>query len=138
MIQFEWWLGQIFVAHLHCLWMGNVFCSLIIYLVIYSSQVWVKIRLMIKSHFRRPPSLSHGENSTTQGHCRSGIGRGFQWISSILSNLKFWKKIMWKIISFMKKYLDCPKSHLNCPRYCDESNFHHRRIIKIIIGMSSS
>ena len=32
---------------------------------------------MIKSHFRRPPSLSHGENSTTQGHCRSGIGRVF-------------------------------------------------------------
>ena len=47
---------------------------------------------MIKSNSRRPPSLSHGENSTTQGHCRSGIGKVFQWISSILSNLNLQKK----------------------------------------------
>ena len=47
---------------------------------------------MIKSHFRRPPSLSHGENSTTQGHCRSRIGRVFQLISCIMSNLNLQKK----------------------------------------------
>ena len=90
---------------------------------------------MIKSHFRRPPSLSHGENFTTQGHCRSGIGRVFSMNIIYFVKLKILKENNVKNDKFHEKV---PSPHLNRPRYCDESNFHHRRIIKIIIGMSSS